>query len=286
MPDIPYLKMIFYYETGKRLDINNPCTFNEKLQWLKIYDKNPLYNMFVDKYEVREHISKTIGSEYLIPLYGIWDKVDEIDFNKLPESFALKCTHGSTSNIICRSKENLSIIDAKESLNKWLRKNWYWFGREWPYKDVRPRIMAEKYMTDETDAELMDYKIFCFNGVPKIIQVHFNRHSNHKANFYDTDWNYVPISTRYQPDPKTVINKPEHFDDMLSLASKLSLGLPYIRVDFYSIFNKLYFGELTLYPASGFGVISPEEWDRTFGNWVDTRLAYSKKTKSRINKVQ
>jgi len=274
LPDRLYLKFIFYGETGKRLNLVDPFTFNEKLQWLKIYDRNPLYHKLVDKYDVRKYIADIIGDEYLIPLIGVWNNVDSICFDKLPENYVIKCTHGSSSNIICKDNNSLNIHETKLQLVKWMKYNWYWFGREWPYKNIKPRIIAEEYLVDESGYELKDYKIHCFNGEPKLIQVFFGRGNVLKHKFYDVSWNYISISTNYPTDPVTVINKPERLLDILELAKKLSEGIPYIRVDFYSVGNKIYFGELTLYPASGFGSISPKVWDSTLGSWINLKLAY------------
>ena len=275
LPDRFYLKLVYYGETGRKLDLRNPDTFNEKMQWLKLYDKNPLYETMVDKYQVRKYISEKIGEEYLIPLLGVWDNAADIDFTALPDSFVLKCTHGSNNNIICKTKNELDFNKTTKMLHRWMKRNLYWFGREWPYKNVMPRIIAEKYMVDESGYELKDYKVFCFNGCPKIIQVHFNRKINSRIMFYDTDWKYIPISTRYQTDPEAVIKKPERLTEMLEMACVLSDGLPYLRVDFYSIGDRFFFGELTLYPASGFGKFSPDEWNYILGNWIDLKLAYT-----------
>jgi len=273
IPDKQYLKMVYYAETGAKLDLDNPTTFNEKIQWLKLYDRNPLYIKTSDKFEVRKYIADKIGDEYLIPLLNVWETVDDIDFDLLPESFVLKCTHGSTSNIICKNKNNLEIDSTKALISKWMKRNWFWFGREWPYKHIPPRIIAEAYMVDESGYELKDYKFFCFNGIPRLIQVHFDRYTNSKIKFFDTNWNYLPISSRYKTDPDKIIKKPERFYTMLDLAGKLSVGFPYMRVDFYSIGNSIFVGELTLYPASGFGMFSPDEWNYTLGGWIDLPLS-------------
>jgi len=266
--------MVYYGETGKRLNIDNPSTYNEKVQWLKLYDRNPFYGTISDKYAVRKYITETIGEEYLIPLLGVWDNVDDIVFDDLPDSFVLKCTHGSGSNIICDNKNDLDYEEAKKKLKKWIKKNWYWFGREWPYKSIKPKIIAEKYMADESGVELKDYKLYCFNGEPKLIQVSFDRFVGHKLNFYDTDWNNLPILFIFPSDPNAPIKKPARLDEMLEISRKFSKGLPHIRVDFYSIENELYLGELTLYPASGYGDFTPDKWDAEIGSWIDLSSAY------------
>lgn len=266
IPDKLFLKIKFKYHIGKKLNLKNPQTFNEKLQWLKLYDRNPLYTKLVDKYEVRKYIAETIGEEYLIPLIGIYNSIEEINWNSLPNKFVLKCTHGSGANIICSDKSKLDIEDAKIKLKKWMQRNWYWYGREWPYKNVKPRIVCEKYMVDESGTELKDYKIFCFNGEPKLIQVDYNRFSGHKRNLYDINWNYLPVSIKYPSYPNIIITKPKKLKEMLELARLLSKDYPHVRVDFYYVNNKIYFGEMTFYHGSGFEKFIPKEFEFKMGN--------------------
>jgi len=268
VPDRIYLKLIYRGETGKTLKLNNPKTFNEKLQWLKLYDRRTEYSTYVDKYEVRSYIAETIGDQYLIPLLGVYNDVDEIDWDKLPNQFVLKCTHGSNSNIICPDKSKLDIESSKSQLKKWMKKNWYWFGREWPYKNVKPRIICEKYMVDESGKELKDYKVFCFSGEPKLIQVDFDRFTDHKRNIYDTNWNLLPVEIKFPSDKSRVINKPVKLEDMLKFARILSKDYPHVRVDFYSIGEEIYFGEMTFFHGSGFERILPEEFNVEMGKWI------------------
>lgn len=268
MPDKLYLMLVFFGNTGRKLNLQNPITYNEKLQWLKLYDRNPLYTNLVDKYEVRTFISEKIGNEYLIPVIGVYNSAEEINWESLPDKFVLKCTHGSGTNIICLDKSKLNIDLAKEKLNKWMKKSWYWYGREWSYKNVTPRIICEKYMVDESGKELKDYKVFCFNGSPKIIQVDFNRFKGHKRNLYDTDWNYIHASIQEPTDPNTVIKKPEKLDKMLELARLLSKDFAHVRVDFYSINDRIYFGEMTFYHGAGFQKFTPESLGVKMGNWI------------------
>ncbi|MGP4070378.1 ATP-grasp fold amidoligase family protein [Halobacillus sp. B29] len=268
LPDSLYLKLIYRAETGKQLNIKNPKTYNEKLQWLKLNARNSTYSKLVDKYEVRNYIKDTIGEEYLIPILGVYNNVEEIDWKRLPEKFVLKCTHGSSSNIICTNKSNLDIEGSKKKLRKWMKKNWYWFGREWPYKNVNPRIICEKYMVDESETELKDYKIFCFNGKPKLIQVDFNRHIHHKRNLFTVDWKLVDAKIKYDNDLSKEIPKPNRLEEMLTLAKKLSHNFPHVRVDFYSIKDKLYFGEITFYHGSGFEQFDPPNLEKKMGDWI------------------
>jgi len=270
LPDDLYLKIKFRYHIGQKLNLKNPKTFNAKLQWLKLYDRKPEYVKYVDKYEVRDFIKEKIGEEYLIPLFGVYNNVEEINWSELPDQFVLKCTHGSGCNIICTDKNKLNIKEAKNKLNKWMKKNWFWYGREWPYKNIKPRIICEKYMVDESGIELKDYKFMCFNGKAKCMFVCLNRFSPNGLNvdFYDMDWNPMPFERHYRRSG-TIIPKPKNFDKMVTFAEKLSEGIPFVRVDFYEANGKLYFGELTLYPGSGFEEFTPESYDYLLGSWIE-----------------
>jgi len=268
LPDIVYLKIIFREKFGYSLDLKNPKTFNEKLQWLKLYGNLEKYTNLADKYEVRKYIAKTIGEEYLIPLLGVWDRVEDIDFAKLPDQFVLKCNHDYNSVVICKDKNNFDIEQSKKKLKKCLKRNFYYSNREPQYKNIKPKIICEKYMVDESETELKDYKIFCFNGEPKIVQVHFDRFTNHKKNSYDTEWNYIPVSHGHPTYPNTT-NKPSNLQEMLDLAKKMSENIPFVRVDLYSIHNKIYFGELTFIPGAGYLKIEPKEFDFEMGSWLE-----------------
>lgn len=264
MPDKPYLKMVYWAETGKKLNLDNPSSYNEKLQWLKLYDRKPEYSTYVDKYEVRSYIRETIGDEYLIPLIGVYNSFEEINWDALPKQFVLKCTHGSGSNIICTDKNKLDIKIVKKKINKWMKKNWYWFGREWPYKNLKPRIIIEKYLQDN----IIDYKFMCFHGEPKIIQVHQNRQSNHTLDFYDTNWNKTEIR-RYRNVSNDILPRPKCFDEMLSIAKKLSKNEIHVRIDLFEVNGKVYFSEKTYYSASGFSLFEKDEYDELLGSWIN-----------------
>lgn len=269
MPDEVYLKRRFKAEMGKDLDLTKPETFNEKLQWLKLYDRRPEYTMMVDKYLVRRYIADTIGEEYLIPLLGVWDDPEQIDFDALPDRFVLKSNHNSGLGMcICKDKSKLDIPMAKAKLAKGLKQNYYLTGREWPYKNVKPRIIAEEYMEDR-NGELQDYKIMCFDGEVKCSFVCSDRFSEKglHVTFFDLDWNVLPFERHY-PARKDGLPKPAQYEKMLELAQTLSQGIPFVRVDFYEVDGKVYFGELTLYPGCGFEAFSPEEWDHTLGSWI------------------
>ncbi len=269
LSDEEFLKKKYKVLMGKELNLNPPVTFNEKLQWLKIHDHNPLYTTMVDKYAAKDYVANIIGKEHIIPTLGVWDHFDEIDFEQLPNEFVLKCTHDSGGLVICPDKNKLDRNAAKRKIEKCLKRNYYWSGREWPYKDVKPRIIAEKYMTDGTNKEIMDYKMMCFNGKHKASFVCSNRFSKEglKVTFYDTNWKRMPFERHY-PASKVEIEKPRTYDEMVELAEKLSMKIPFVRVDFYEILGKIYFGELTFSPGSGFEEFSPNEWDNNIGEWI------------------
>lgn len=269
LSDEEFLKKKYKVLMGKELNLNPPVTFNEKLQWLKIHDHNPLYTTMVDKYAAKDYVANIIGKEHIIPTLGVWDRFDEIDFEQLPNEFVLKCTHDSGGLVICPDKNKLDRNAAKRKIEKCLKRNYYWSGREWPYKDVKPRIIAEKYMTDGTNKEIMDYKMMCFNGKHKASFVCSNRFSKEglKVTFYDTNWKRMPFERHY-PASKVEIEKPRTYDEMVELAEKLSMKIPFVRVDFYEILGKIYFGELTFSPGSGFEEFSPNEWDNNIGEWI------------------
>lgn len=270
LSDEKYLKMYYKYKIGKKLDLDNPKGFNEKLQWLKLHDKNPDYIKMVDKYEVKSYISKTIGKEYLIPTIGIYNDVEEIDFNSLPDKFVIKCTHDSGSVMVCKDKKSFDIENVKKRLKKYLKRNYYYGGREWPYKNIQPRIIIEEYMVDKEQTDLNDYKFLCFNGKMKCSFVCTNRYSKEGLNvtFFDRDWHKMPFERHY-PIDKGDIKKPKNYELMIKLAEELSQGIPFVRVDFYEINNKVYFGELTFFPGNGFEEFTPDEWDYKLGEMID-----------------
>jgi len=272
LPARIFLKLCYYHKTGQKLDLRKPVLFNEKLQWLKLYDRQPDYSNLVDKYEVRKYVAQTIGKKYSIPLLGMWNTVDEIPFDMLPDQFVLKCTHDSGGLVFCKNKHSFDTVSTCDFLKKRLTKNWYWAGREWAYKKIKPRIIAEKLMVDESGIELKDYKIFCFNSEPRIIQVDFERFTEHKRNFYSPQWEFQPFALKYPNRPNIVIPKPQSLDLMLELAKKLSAGKIFTRVDMYVIKNEIYFGELTFYPEGGYGSFVPSEWNRVFGDWITLPL--------------
>lgn len=267
MDDEAYLKRKYKACMGKEIHLDSPQTFNEKLQWLKLYDRKPEYTTMVDKYAVKKYVADIIGEEYIIPTLGVWNHFDEIDFDKLPNQFVLKCTHDSGGIVICKDKNKLDLKSAKKKIEKSLKQNYYWSGREWPYKDVKPRIIAEEYMIDESGYELKDYKFFCFNGEPKMMFIATDRGSDTKFDFYDMEFNHLPF-TNGHPNANKQIKKPKNYSTMLALSAKLSFGIPHVRVDFYNINGKIYFGELTFFHWSGLVPFEPEEWDYKLGSWL------------------
>lgn len=269
MPDREYLQRRFQAELGKSLDLDNPQTFNEKLQWLKLYNRKPEYTMMVDKYKVREYIAQELGEEYLIPLLGVWDDPDEIDFDALPNQFVLKCNHNSgTGMCICKDKSKLNIEKVKKELRKGLKEDYYLKFREWPYKDVPRKIIAEKYMEDAS-GELRDYKFYCFNGVMKFVMINSDRNTDKptRADYFDRDFNWLDFTWGYSH-AEVHPQKPEQFEKMVAIAEQLSKGLPHIRVDLYDCNGKIYFGELTFFDGSGFDKIEPLEWDYKIGEML------------------
>lgn len=268
IPDKPYLKLIYRLKMGKPLDLKNPKTFNEKLQWMKLFDRRPEYTTMVDKYAVRDYVAQKIGREYLIPLLGVWDNTEDIDFSALPDKFVMKCNHNSGFGmIICTDKSSLNIADAKKQIKEGLLENYYLLWREWPYKNVKRKIICESFMENQKNHELLDYKIHCFHGKPEFILVCSGRFSEsglHES-FYSTKWEKLDLKRPAIPCSDN-IDKPAQLDEMLVLAEKLSAGCPFIRTDFYVVNGKVYFGEITLFPASGLAHFEPASRDKQFGD--------------------
>ncbi|MGI6501375.1 MAG: ATP-grasp fold amidoligase family protein [Anaerostipes sp.] len=268
IPDKAYIQIYYFAHFKKLCNLENPKTYNEKLNWLKLHDKNPLYTQIVDKYEAKEYVSNIIGDEYIIPTLGVWEHFEDIDFEALPNQFVLKCTHDSEGLVIVKDKSKLDKEMAKQKIEASLKQNFYYIGREWPYKDVKPRIIAEQYMEDHVDCELRDYKFFCFDGEPKAMFIASDRVSGHvKFDYFDLEFKHLDIKQKYEHADKP-LRKPVTFDKMIDLSKILSEDFPHVRVDFYEVDGKLYFGELTFYHFSGFMPFEPKRWDIIFGNWI------------------
>jgi hypothetical protein len=270
VPDEIFIQIKYFAHFHYFANLRNPETFNEKLQWLKLHDRNPLYTTLVDKYAVKKWVSDKIGKQYVIPTIGVWEKAEDIDFNKLPNQFVLKTTHDSGSVIICKDKEKFNKTKAIQQLSYALRNNFYWNGREWPYKNVPPRIIVEKYMEDQETAELRDYKFFCFNGEVKMLFIALDRQNLPEPtfDFYDAGFNHLDIRHGHPNTTKT-IKRPHNFEQMKQLARVLSVGLPQVRVDFYEINGQIFFGEMTFFHHGGFVPFDPAEWDKKIGDWID-----------------
>lgn len=273
LPDATYLKLLYRFKMGHRLDLHNPKTFTEKLQWLKLYNRKPEYTTMVDKYAVKEYVASIIGEQYIIPTLGVWDKPEQIDWDSLPDKFVLKTTHGGGGGgvVICRDKATFDRQAAISRLNQSLASDIYRGLREWPYKNVPKRIIAEQFMAPvkaSAPKDLPDYKFFCFNGEPRYCQVIRDRHSKETIDFYDMDWahqEFVGLNPVAR-NGLTPVARPENLEEMAEICRKLAKDEPFVRVDLYVIDNKKYFGELTFYPASGMGVFTPEEWNGRLGD--------------------
>lgn len=267
--DERFLKIMYYCRMGNILNLKNPATFNEKLQWLKIYDHKPKYTTLADKFAVRKYITDTIGEEYLVPILGVYDNFDDINFDALPNKFVLKCTHDSGGVVICNNKQSFNIDEARKKINKCLKTNFYYLGREQLYKNIKPRIVCEQFMENTTGDELLDYKVMCFNGKSKCLFICSNRSSKDglKVDFYDMNWKIMPFDRHY-PRSGRQLEKPVNYNKMIQLSEKMAKDLPFVRVDFYEVDGRLYFGELTFYPGSGFEKFEPSKYDYKLGEWL------------------
>lgn len=283
LPDKTYLQLLYRFKMSHKLDLNHPKTFTEKIQWLKLYNRKPEYTLMVDKYAVKKYVADIIGEKYIIPTLGVWDKPEDIDWDALPNEFVLKTTHGGGSGgvVICKDKKtfdrNKAILTLRDSMNSDI----YRSLREWPYKDVKKRVLAEKYMAPKDMVnnpiyDLSDYKFFCFNGEPKYCQVIRDRHSKESIDFYDMNWrhqefvglNPVTSSGKNLVNGVNPVPRPLLLDDMICVCHKLSKNMKFVRIDMYVIDNRIYFGEITFYPASGMGLFNPDKWNEELGNLI------------------
>lgn len=271
LPDKTYLKLIYKCKMKRKLNLRDPKTYNEKLQWLKLYDRRPEYTTMVDKRAVKKYVANKIGEQYVIPTLGVWSHFEDIDFKSLPNQFVLKCTHDSGGLVICTDKSKFDYLAAAKKIKKCLRTNYYIHGREYPYKNITPRIIAEKYMVDESGYELKDYKFFCFNGVAKIMFIASDRQlqgEETKFDFYDMDFKHLPF-TNGHPNSSHELIRPKTFSEMQRLAESLSQGIPHARIDFYNINGQIYFGEITLFHWSGMIPFEPDVWDKKLGDYIE-----------------
>lgn len=271
VPDCFYLKCLYRSFFDKKLNLDKPRNFNEKLQWLKIHDRQPVYKEMVDKYDAKEYIARKIGKEHIIETYGVWESFENINFDMLPNQFVLKCTHDSAGYVICQNKDEFDFEGARKKITKCLNRNFYYVGREWPYKNLKPRVIAEKYMEDQTLHELRDYKVFTFGGVPKIMHVVSNRQNSKEetyGDFFDMEYTHLDLTMGHLNAPHCP-EKPKNFEKMKEFAATVSKGTVHLRVDFYEVDGNLYFGELTFYQDSGLAKIKPERWNGILGDWID-----------------
>lgn len=272
--DERYLKMFYKGYQHRNLNLSNPRTFNEKLQWLKLYDRRPEYTEMSDKYLVRDYVKKKIGEKYLVPLLGVWEHVDEIDYDALPEQFVLKCNHDSGSVCVCKDKETFDFKSAKKKLKKALHTQYYWKSREWNYRNIKRKIVAESYLENDESGDLADYKYFCFDGEPQFIQVDISRFTNHVRNFYDCNWKFIDVEYGCKNDELKVLPKPKEHEEMIKLAKILSVGYPHVRVDFYVCKKQVFFGELTFHHGGGVMPIYPFQYDEQWGKLLNLPKKY------------
>ena len=268
LPDKQYVQLQYFKHFKRLPNLLSPQTFNEKLQWLKLYDRRPEYTVMVDKYLVKDYVREKIGDHYIIPTIVAFDHAYEVDFKILPDKFVLKWNHDSGSVVVCKDKSKFDKESAIKQLSAAENgSKGYWYGREWPYKNVRPKLIAEQLL--ESDGDLVDYKLMCFNGKVKCIFTCTRRFSKEglRVTFYDLDWNIMPF-TRNHPREESPMTKPISLESMVSAAENLTKNIPFARIDFYEVDGRPYFGEITLYPGSGLEPFDPEEWDYTLGDWL------------------
>lgn len=273
LPDKAYIKLFYYSVTGRKLNLKNPVTFEDKQQWLKLNDRHEEYTDLADKFLVRDIVKQKLGRDYSFPVLGVWDKYSDIDFDALPDQFVLKCNHDSGSTKVIEDK-NAITPEEKKQMKKFferrLRKNFFYAGREYPYKNIKHKIMAEKYMSDavQEDSGLIDYKFFCFHGVPKIVLIVSNRGKGTCYDFFDMDLNRISLTYGEHKNENLVIDR-EKFNEMKELSAKLSEGIKFVRMDLFMVNDQIYFGEYTFFDGGGFQWYEPEEWEYTLGSWID-----------------
>ena len=267
IPAKPYLNMVYKIKTGKKLNLKKPVGFNEKLNWLKVNDIHPEYTDYADKIKVREIVKEKLGEDICFPLLGQWDRYEDIDFDALPEKFVLKCNHDSASVTIVKDKSQIDHKKLAKFYNGRLKLNVYTIGREYPYKEIKPQIIAEKYMTPEGETDINDYKFFCFNGKPEIMFIATERNVDCKFDFFDMHFNHLDIENIHPQSGKD-IEKPATFEQMKEIATKLSQGMKFVRIDLYEIEGKIYFGEFTFFHGGGFWLFNPPEWERKLGDMI------------------
>lgn len=278
LPDKMYIQIFYFVRFKKRINLKNPKTFNEKINWLKLNDRKDIYTTMVDKYAVKEYVKNIIGEEYIIPTLGIYDNFDDIDFTSLPNQFVIKCTHDSGGIVIVKDKSGLDIEKTKKKINQCLKLNYYYSSREWPYKNVKPQIMIEPYLEDTRKQELIDYKFFSFSGKTEYVFIATNRQGKGSTyfDFFDINFNHLDVTNGHFMNPVTP-EKPINYSKMIELSQQLSKDLPHVRVDFYEVDGKVYFGELTLYHNGGLVPFIPNEYDIRLGDCINLNSMIEKK---------
>lgn len=265
-----FLRLLYFVRFGRYLHLNNPRGFNEKLNWLKLHDRQERYTELVDKLAVKLLITKILGEKYVVPMLGCYNSFDEIDFSKLPDQFVLKCTHSSHTTTICRDKNQLDMEDTRKRYSVWLKRNLYWFAREWPYKNVEPRIICEKFITNDGKVP-EDYKVFCFNGEPRLVRVDMDRFVHITHDFYTLDWQRTGYHTGLHAVKDAP--KPDCLEEMLRLSTILAKDIPFVRIDWYIVQGQLYFGEITFFDGAGLGDFGPMEQELEIGSWIKLPIA-------------
>lgn len=273
IPDKHYLKLLFRLRMKEKLNLDNPKTFNEKLQWLKLFDRKEIYTSMVDKYEAKQYVSSIIGDEYIVPTLGVWNTFDEINFDELPRQFVLKCTHDSGGVVIVKDKEQIDLKKVRKIINESIKNNYYYYSREWPYKNIKPRIIAEEYLKDADGLGIKDYKFFTFNEKPKILRILTNGESygdKKYSDYFDMEANWLPFKSGHD-NAEVTPSIPKQFDKMRNIAEKLAQGTIHLRVDLYEVNDKIYFGEMTFYHWSGCVPFEPKEWDYYLGSLLQLK---------------
>ncbi len=267
LSDKNYLRLIYRINFGKKLHLDNPKTFNEKLNWIKLYDRNPQYTIMADKYEAKDFVAKKLGStDNIVPCLGVYSSFDEIDFSKLPEKFVIKATHDSSGVIICKDKSSFDISAARKRINTTMKKNYFPASREWPYKNIPRKVIVDKFLDNHSDRELTDYKFWCFNGVPKVLYI-TNKGAQVCENFYDMDFKPLDIDHGF-PRVSPEFEKPGAFEEMKQMACKISKGIPFVRIDFFYVEGHVYFGECTFFDWGGMRPFKSEKWEKILGEWL------------------
>lgn len=262
------IKIKYRLEMKRKLNLKNPLTFNEKLNWIKLYYRKPIMTTMADKYEVKKYVSDIIGPEYVIPSIAVYDKWDDIDFDSLKAPFVMKTTHSSGVIAVVKDKESFDYETTKKKFNKSLKQNYFYSCREWPYKNIKPRIIIEQFVKDDKEDNLPVYKFFCFNGEPYLVQTIKNDKTSYETiDYFDMDWKFLKLKQNFE-NSEVPLSKPSNFEDMKELAAKLSKGFPFVRVDLYSVNGRIYFSEFTFFSDAGYHQFYPDEWDQILGEKI------------------